>query len=168
MDVRQTLPEHPVPETARRMARRLELKIDGLVEALRILSTANLARLARVEVTTPFECEEGWEVRNLTWRGIRLNDVLALGVPSREARWVRVSSGDYAVPLALVDAEQALLAEELNGQPLGLEHGGPWRLVVTGGVCFTSVKWVDHLELTMEPGEETGRAIAGARLAKTM
>jgi len=103
-------------------------------------------------------------VANLSWRGVRLTDVLALGRPLAEAVWVRVSSGEYAHPVALKGAERALLADELNGQPLGPEHGGPWRLVIPGARCFSSVKWVDHLELTAEPGERTGQAIARARL----
>ena len=165
-DVRQALPEHPVPEGARQATRRPALRIDGLAEEARTVRPADLAELARVDMVDTFECEEGWQVQHLTWRGVRLWDVLGLGRTRPEARYVRVSSGGYAVPLPLADAERALLAEALNGQPLSLEHGGPWRLVMPGGVCFTGVKWVDHLQLTLEPGEDSGQAIARARLSK--
>jgi DMSO/TMAO reductase YedYZ molybdopterin-dependent catalytic subunit len=66
--------------------------------------------------------------------------------------------------VALADCERAVLAIYLNGRPLEIEHGAPWRLVLPGGSCFTSVKWVERLELAAQPGEQSGRAIARARL----
>jgi DMSO/TMAO reductase YedYZ molybdopterin-dependent catalytic subunit len=72
------------------------------------------------------------------------------------------------VPLLLGDAAAALLCDELNGQPLTAASGAPWRLVVPGGACFTSVKWVSHLELTAEAGEASGERIARARLPASL
>jgi DMSO/TMAO reductase YedYZ molybdopterin-dependent catalytic subunit len=165
MDIRERLPVHPVPGLVR-TRRGQDLRLDGLVRVPCTLSTADLASLPSVEFAVPFECEEGWKVDLLRWRGVRLLDVLALGQPRADAAWVRVSAGEYTQPAALIDAEGALLATELNGQPLSQEHGGPWRLVLRGASCFSSVKWVDHLELTAEPGEATGQAIALSRLAR--
>lgn len=164
MEIREGLPEHRVPEAARDGARDPNIRREGLVEEPRTLQPSDLAALTRVDLAGPFDCEEGWQVEHLTWRGVRLSDVVALAGPRPEAFWIRVTSGEYAVLIALTEADSALLAEELNGEPLSLEHGGPWRLIVPGGTCFTSVKWVDRLELTAEPGEESGEAIARARL----
>src|SRR5581483_10748886 len=100
----------------------------------------------------------------LRWTGVRLPDVLELAGPGRGAEWVRVSSGEYAASLSREEARAAILAERLNGEPLGVEHGGPWRLVVPSASCFTSVKWVDRLEVAAEPGEASGERIARARL----
>jgi sulfite oxidase len=66
----------------------------------------------------------------------------------------------------LDEAGAALLCDGLDDQPLPLEHGAPWRLVIPGGVCFTSVKWVERLELTAEPGPNDGQRIARARLGR--
>jgi DMSO/TMAO reductase YedYZ molybdopterin-dependent catalytic subunit len=143
------------------------LRIDGLVAAPRALTAADLAALPRVDLAEPFVCEEGWEVPGLRWRGVRLGDVLALAGPLPAARHVRVYAGEYAVPLPLDAAGDALLAEALNGAPLTIEHGAPWRLVVPGGACFTSVKWVERLELTAEPGSDDGQRIARARLGRS-
>ena len=166
MEIRSGLPVHPVPEAARQPAKTARLVVDGLVDEASTFSQADLAGLACVDLTEPFTCEEGWQVPDLSWRGVRLLDILAPCKPRPEARWVRVSAGPYAVPLSLDQADQAVLANELNAQPLDVEHGGPWRLVIPGGQCFTSVKWVEHLELCSEPGEASGEAIARARLSK--
>jgi hypothetical protein len=40
------------------------------------------------------------------------------------------------------------------------EHSGPVRLVVPGGKCFASIKWLDHLELRSDPGLNTAETIA--------
>ncbi len=165
MEIRSRLPEHPIPEGVRRAVQMGRLVVDGLVEQASAFSPADLAGLPRAELTEPFICEEGWQVPRLTWCGVRLLDVLAIAQPRAEAHWLRVSAGEYAVPLSLEEAGQAILADELNGQPLSLSHGGPWRLVMSGAACFSSVKWVDHLELAAEPGEASGEAIARARLA---
>ena len=68
------------------------------------------------------------------------------------------------VPIALEDAADALVCDELNGELLSVEHGAPWRLVVSGGPCYSNVKWLNHLELTSEPGEHDASHIARARL----
>ena len=62
-------------------------------------------------------------------------------------------------------AAHALLAIKLNESNLPLEHGGPVLLVVPGGECFTSIKWLDHLEVRSEPGEDTAEKIALGRLS---
>jgi len=134
----------------------------------RSLSVADVDGLPLIELRAPFACEEGWSVPNLSWAGPRLADVLALAEPLSGAAWVQVISGDYAVPIAWADCQEAVLARRLNGQPLSVEHGGPWRLVVPGGSCFASVKWVERLEVATEPGPESGHAIAVSRLKRAM
>ena len=166
MEQRDNLPTHPVPAAVQARAGGAALRIDGLVAEPRALAAADLAALPRVDLAEPFVCEEGWQVPGLRWRGVRLGDLLALAGPLPAARHVRVHAGEYAVPLALDAAGDALVAEALNGEPLSVEHGAPWRLVVPGGQCFTSVKWVERLELTAEPGPDDGQRIARARLAQ--
>jgi DMSO/TMAO reductase YedYZ molybdopterin-dependent catalytic subunit len=89
--------------------------------------------------------------------------VLALAEMQPEARWVQASAGEFTVPIPLQEARKALLALRLGEDALPSEHGGPVRLVVPGGDCWTSIKWLDHLELRSEPGENTGKIIALGR-----
>ncbi len=162
LDTRSSLPVHPVPETARDA--RGALRVDGLVECPLDLSQAALAVLPRMTLDQPFTCEEGWSVPGLRWTGIRVSEILALARPLPAARYARIASGSYVLPLALSETASAMLCDQLDEQPLSVEHGAPWRLVLVDGVCYASVKWVDRIELTSEPGDNTAQLIARARL----
>lgn len=164
MNQHEQLPLHSVPDTERDAASTARLSIAGLVASPRTLTVADLAALPRRTLTMPFTCEEGWTVPGLAWRGIPLMDVLALSQPAAEARFVQVSAGAYSISLALDESGESLLCDILNGQPLTVEHGAPWRLIVPGGKCFTSVKWVQRLVLSREPGDNSGEQLARARL----
>ena len=65
----------------------------------RTLTPADLAGLPRAAHDEPFTCEEGWAVPGLRWGGVRLAAVLALAEPLPGARFVRVGSGDYVIPV---------------------------------------------------------------------
>ncbi len=161
------LPTHPVPAQAAERAQGNAPRLEGLVGRPGLVDGAALAALPRHDLEEPFACEEGWQVPGLRWRGIRLADVLALAEPLPEARYVRVCAGDFTFPVALGDVGAALLSDELDGAPLAVEHGAPWRLVLPGAQCFGSVKWVDRLELAREPGANTAEATALGRLERS-
>lgn len=166
MDIRDTLPRHaPASDEIRAADKEGTIWIEGLIAQPQRLSASSLEALPRTRLTERFTCEEGWSVDGLAWEGASLAAVLALGRPLPEARYVRVYAGPYWVALPLADCESALLCDRLNGDRLTQEHGAPWRLVVPGGACFTSVKWVSALELTAEAGEATAERIARARIA---
>ncbi len=100
----------------------------------------------------------------LHWRGVALATVLDAAGVAAQARSVQASAGEFSVPLTLKDSRGALLATQLGDAPLPREHGWPVRLVVPGADCFTSIKWLDRIELRAEPGQNTGREIALGRL----
>ncbi len=168
MELRDALPEHAVPDEVRHRPELGVIRIDGCVRHEVTLTPAELAGIKRITFGDPFTCEEGWTVPGLTWSGCAVADVVARALPLQDARYVRVWSGTYSatVPLFDADAGQAVLCDTLDGQPLSLQHGGPWRLIVRGGQCFTSVKWVDRLEVTAVPELGTGEAIARERLRR--
>lgn len=167
METLKELPFHEIPAQVTEWINKPTLRIVGLVAKPQILSAADLlaarATFSRTSFTQDFLCDGKWTVPDQQWSGYRLLDVLALAKPLPTAKYIRVGSGDYVVPIALAEAEHALLADTLNGQPLTAAHGAPWRLALFGGRCFTSVKWVEQLELTAEPGENTGVAIVRER-----
>ena len=55
---------------------------------------------------------------------------------------------ERSVPLEAM--EDAMLAWEINGEPLPLAHGGPLRLVVPGYTGVNNVKYVKQLAMTKE------------------
>ncbi len=166
MSIRKTLPVHPVDDQESRSDDTAgALDIVGLVAQPCAFSASELAALPRDRLTERFVCEEGWAVEGLTWEGIQLREVLAHCAPLPEARYVRVCAGAYWLALPLDELDHALLCDRLNDVPLTREHGAPWRLVVSGGACFTSVKWVSRIEFAAKPGEQTAERIARGRLA---
>jgi sulfane dehydrogenase subunit SoxC len=59
----------------------------------------------------------------------------------------------YERSLSLADAceGEALLAYELNGEPLPPQHGAPLRLVVPGWYGMASVKWLERITVLDRP-----------------
>ena len=66
----------------------------------------------------------------------------------------------YERSLPLADVEQALLAYEMNGEPLPPQHGFPLRLVVPGWYGMANVKWLARITLLEEPFEGYQNAVA--------
>ena len=161
--VREGLPVHSRPDD--KTLRNHVVRIDGLVEKCLALTPADLKSLPQEDLVEDFTCREGWTVPNLRWTGVPLKTVLLLARPHPNALHVQASAGGFSISLPTERAKQVLLALRLNEDWLGLEHGGPVRLVVSGGECFTSIKWLDHLELRSEPGANTAKTIALARLS---
>lgn len=155
------LPRHPHPEID---VASFVLRVDGLVARPLALTPDDLRALRQRDFDADFVCLEGWVAPDRHWRGVALGDVIELAGPADAVRFVQASSGEFSLPLAIDDARRALLALVLDGAPLAAAHGAPVRLVMPGGECFTSVKWLDRIELRAEAAEDTARAIALARL----
>lgn len=66
----------------------------------------------------------------------------------QEARWYGAS-----IPLAraMGEADEVVLAVEMNGRPLTAAHGAPVRVIVPGCAGARSVKWLDTI--TIQPHE---------------
>jgi DMSO/TMAO reductase YedYZ molybdopterin-dependent catalytic subunit len=166
-DRREVLAGLPVHSSPKAEAEPRFLRIDGLVDRPMDLTPADLQGLPQQELTEDFNCVEGWTAPAMKWRGVALEAVLNLAGAHPGAQWLQASAGEFSVPIPLRDADKVLLATQLAGAPLPVDHGGPVRLVLSGGDCWTSIKWLDRLEVRAEPAENTGRAIALGRLSKT-
>jgi DMSO/TMAO reductase YedYZ molybdopterin-dependent catalytic subunit len=60
-----------------------------------------------------------------------------------------VDHGRVRRPLPIGKAlDDALIAYEMNGEPLPADHGFPARLVVPGWVGIASIKWLGELQVT--------------------
>jgi DMSO/TMAO reductase YedYZ molybdopterin-dependent catalytic subunit len=156
--VRGGLPIHPTPELPDQKSWAVTLA-DGAAEIA--LDADVFAALPHVDLVDDFTCLEGWSVESLAWRGVRLADLLAKLPSMASGPYLAASAPDTCAVIALSDlAAETILADGLNGAPLPRAHGGPYRLVVPGGVCFESVKWVQRLERCDTDERDTARSRA--------
>ncbi|MFD2341285.1 molybdopterin-binding protein [Clavibacter tessellarius] len=117
----------------------------------RAFTMDDLRAMELVTATLPIACVEGWS-QSATWRGVRLKDLMdavgadpgaRLRVTSLEERggFRRTEMGPEYVrdPLTLV-------ALELDGAPLDIQHGYPARMIAPGRPGVLQTKWLSTLE----------------------
>lgn len=116
------------------------------------LTRAQLAALPQRTHRLPIACVEGWS-RNATWTGVALRDLIAL-VGADPASVVRVRSlqtrGAFSsseLPADFAADPRTLLALQLNGETLNLDHGFPCRLIAPNRPGVLQTKWVTSLEV---------------------
>jgi DMSO/TMAO reductase YedYZ molybdopterin-dependent catalytic subunit len=133
------------------------LRIDGLVAKPRELGYEELLRLPRAEQTSDFHCVTGWTVKDVRWAGVRFHDLLALAQPLPRAHALRFVSAEHpyedTLTLAQVLRPDAMLAYEMDGQPLSRPHGAPARVVMPAMYGYKNVKWVERIELVAHPSD---------------
>jgi DMSO/TMAO reductase YedYZ molybdopterin-dependent catalytic subunit len=133
---------------------------DGRTEVR--LDRAEISALPHADLVDSFACVEGWTTSPLTWRGVRLAELFHLLPGIGSGPYLAVSAPDACAVISVSDlSADSMLADTLNGAPLPREHGAPYRLVIPGGVCFESVKWVQRIERcdTNEHNSARSRAI---------
>jgi DMSO/TMAO reductase YedYZ molybdopterin-dependent catalytic subunit len=129
------------------------LVVTGAVERPLSLSLDELRALPQHEVTLPIACVEGWSA-SARWKGVRMADVLTRA-RARPGAGVRVESlqprGRYRAADVSDDHAKdpdTLLALELNGEPLALDHGFPVRLIGPNRPGVLQTKWISRLTVT--------------------
>ena len=116
------------------------------------LGLAELRALPQHEATLPITCVEGWSA-SARWRGVRLRDLLdRAGAPAGASARVVSLERDGIYRESVVDSAHAtdeltLLALELNGEPLALDHGFPVRLIAPNRPGVLQTKWVSRVEV---------------------
>jgi DMSO/TMAO reductase YedYZ molybdopterin-dependent catalytic subunit len=128
------------------------LRIEGLVARPLSLSYAELRALPRAEQVSTFHCVTGWTVSHVHWAGIRFGDLLAAAQPQAAAKALTFVSAEkpYTDSLTLEQAAlpDAMLAYEMEGEPLSREHGAPVRVVIPDMYGYKNVKWVERIVVT--------------------
>lgn len=101
------------------------------------------------------------------WTGIALKDVLASAGVASDAQELIFEGADSGIaeksnkpktpihfarslPVAAVERPEVMLAYEMNGESLPVEHGGPVRLIVPGWYGTASVKWLQRIIVAKE------------------
>ncbi|MEJ5359113.1 MAG: sulfite oxidase [Desulfobacterales bacterium] len=157
--------------------RRWRLSVEGEVERPLRLAMEELLRLPRAIAAGTLECSGNgrallaerasgnpWTVGgvgNAVWGGIWLREVLAAAGLKPTAAHVAFQGldrplGAAGVPfIRSIPLEKALsstlLAWEMNGEPLPLEHGFPLRALALGWTGANSVKWLKRIVVLERP-----------------
>ncbi len=120
--------------------------------ASREFSLADLRALPQTEHELPIACVEGWS-QSARWRGVRVPDLLAaVGAPASSL--LRFTSlepqGGYRVmtmPAEYSRDDRTLVALDLNGEVLDLDHGYPARVIAPGRPGVLQTKWLTSVEV---------------------
>lgn len=126
------------------------LAVTGAVARPLSLSRADLEAMDQHEAVLPIACVEGWSASG-RWRGVPVRDLLAAAGAAEGAQVVVESlelRGRYRT--SVLDPGHAydrdtLLALDLNGEPLHLEHGYPVRLIAPNRPGVLQTKWIARL-----------------------
>src|SRR5213079_2531955 len=137
--------------------------------------TLECAGNGRLEMR-PLPIGEPWgdyAVSTARWTGALLHDVLEQARPATDGVDVRFEGADHgayhlnpvlpdtdkdnltfvrALPLAhaIDPAAGILIAYEMNGEPLGPDHGAPFRIIVPHWYAVASVKWLKRIDVLTE------------------
>jgi DMSO/TMAO reductase YedYZ molybdopterin-dependent catalytic subunit len=126
---------------------RIELAVGGDV-AHPMLFAAELESLERVEQVSDLHCVTTWTRRGLRWGGWRFRDfyeqlVVPRVRPDAGASLVVLCAQDglaQSLPLEDALAADVLLADRLDGERLGVDHGAPLRFVAPAHYACKSVR----------------------------
>ena len=147
------------------------LTVGGDVLNALTLTMDDLRRLPSVELVSVLECAGNgrgfyepsvpglqWghgAVGNARWRGVRLADVLKRAGVKPSAKHVLFNGADTpigtmpdferSIPVAKAAHPGTLLAYEMNGETLPIEHGFPLRVVVPGWAGDSWIKWLTSI-----------------------
>lgn len=134
--------------------KRWRFTVDGEVEEPLQVDWQGFVDLApKWQQTSDFHCVTKWSRLDLVWSGISFSQIIAIVRPTDAAGFVVAHGADgYSTNLGLEDvmADDVLLAFELGGKPLPLEHGGPMRLLVPKRYAWKSAKFLRRIEFLAE------------------
>jgi DMSO/TMAO reductase YedYZ molybdopterin-dependent catalytic subunit len=128
------------------------LRLRGGAEEV-ALSRAELLALPQATHALPIACVEGWTSMQ-TWTGVQLAELARIaGVPGADEVLVEsLQEGGVLASTSLsADAiadERALLALQVNGEDLSLDHGFPARIIVPALPGVHATKWVGTMSFS--------------------
>ena len=131
------------------------LAITGLVEKkINPLTLEEIKSMESVEVMRTLKCigdPIGKEqMGNATWKGVRLRDIIQkAGVKANTKVVVFRCADSYhtSIPLEAALHEGTILAYEMNGEMLPIDHGFPVRLLNPGHYGTKNPKWIVNIQL---------------------
>lgn len=129
------------------------LRVTGAVREELEFTLADLRAMEQHEAELPIACVEGWS-KSAHWRGIRLRDLLAEAGAADDASCTVVSLQERGgfrsawVNRSHAHDRDTLLALELNGEVLHIDHGFPVRLIGPNRPGVSQTKWVTEVRVS--------------------
>ena len=130
------------------------LKVHGMVETPLELSLDQIKSMRKQTQITKHVCIQGW-TDIAEWSGVPMRDILKLCKPKKGAIYVIFHSYDvyddgseFYAGLRTSDMrdKQTILAYEMNGKTLPLNHGAPIRLRQENKTGYKMAKWIKSIE----------------------
>jgi DMSO/TMAO reductase YedYZ molybdopterin-dependent catalytic subunit len=117
------------------------------------ISIEEIKALPKTEIVYDFKCVEGWDEIQY-WAGVKLSDFLAHFKLEEQAQkqymGLETPNGAYYVGLERdsILHPQTLLAYEMNGKPISIEHGAPLRLIVPVKYGIKNLKRIGNMSFS--------------------
>jgi DMSO/TMAO reductase YedYZ molybdopterin-dependent catalytic subunit len=148
-------------------ADKYQLSVTGRVRDSLTLTLDDLRAMPATRLTKDFQCVTGWRVPDVHWVGVRLSEIIDRAGPSDDVTGVEFYSFDgvYSESLTLDQARRydVIVAYEMLGADVTVEHGGPVRLYVAPMYGYKSCKWLRQIQLVRQltPGywEQQGYSV---------
>jgi len=153
----EIFPRFGLPQYANRFPTEvnvIKIKIGGDLEPFDI--SEQLHSHSRTDQISDFHCVTTWSKLNLNWSGYRFSEFyreFILPNVSAEITHVVLKAQDgYKTSLPLEDLlrDNVLLADQLDGKPLTIEHGAPIRIVAPDHYGYKNIKHLKHIEFYTE------------------
>ena len=146
-----------------------KLKIHGLVEKPLELSLADLHVLKKEMQITEHSCIQGWTAIG-EWAGVPMSYIISMCKPHPQVRYIIFYSYQYAngeqfyeaIHMELAKHHQTILAYEMNGESLDVQHGSPLRLRIETQLGYKMVKWIKSIEFVSDY-KDIGKGQGGHR-----
>lgn len=117
------------------------------------LTLDDLRALPQHEATLPISCVEGWSADGV-WRGVRVRDLIEMtGAGAGSTATVHSMQPGSRFTSSYLDAgfcqdRDTLLALDLHGEPLHIDHGFPLRLIAPNRSGVLQTKWLERMVIT--------------------
>ncbi|MDZ7885352.1 MAG: molybdopterin-dependent oxidoreductase [Mycobacterium sp.] len=118
----------------------------------REFSLDDLRAMPQATFRLPIACVEGWSA-DAEWTGVVLSEIVATvgGSPDADVRMVSLEPpGPYSrtvLPARHARDAQTLIALQVNGETLNLDHGFPCRLIAPSRPGVLQTKWLSRIEV---------------------
>ncbi len=135
------------------MSPHYRLRITGAVERELSFTLDELGTMELHEAELPIACVEGWS-KSASWRGVRIRDLLAMAGAAGASSCTVVSlqeGGGFRssfVNERHANDPDTLLALEINGETLHIDHGFPVRLIGPNRPGVNQTKWVTEVRVS--------------------